>query len=52
MPSPESLSSHDFQAIYDNAVANAGKPDGPFPSPEDWREQWIYFHQYLDECPP
>jgi glycosidase len=43
MPTPESLSGHDFQAIYDRAVANAGQPEGPFSSPEDWRDQWIYF---------
>jgi hypothetical protein len=43
MPTPESLSGHDFQAIYDRAGANAGQPEGPFSSPEDWRDQWIYF---------
>lgn len=40
---PTSLFSADFQAVYDRAKARAGQPGGPFPSPADWRDQWIYF---------
>jgi hypothetical protein len=43
MATPESLSGADFQAVYDKAGATAGTPNGPFPSPADWRDQWIYF---------
>jgi len=43
MATPESLSGADFQAVYDKAAATAGTPNGPFPSPADWRDQWIYF---------
>jgi hypothetical protein len=43
MPTPESLRGADFQAVYDKAAATAGTPGGPFPSPADWRDQWIYF---------
>lgn len=40
---PTSVYSPDFQAILDHATQTADKPGGPFPSPEDWRDQWIYF---------
>jgi glycosidase len=40
---PTSLYSADFQAVYDRAKAQTGQPGGPFPSPADWRDQWIYF---------
>ncbi len=40
---PVSLFSADFQAVYDRAKAQADQPRGPFPSPADWRDQWIYF---------
>ena len=40
---PTSLFAPDFQAILDQAKQAAGKPTGPFPSPEDWRDTWIYF---------
>jgi glycosidase len=42
-PMPTSLFAPDFQAILDQAKQAAGQPGGPFPSPEDWRDQWIYF---------
>jgi glycosidase len=40
---PDSLFAPDFQAVLDQAVDQAGKPAGPFPSPQDWRDKWIYF---------
>ena len=40
---PTSLFAADFQAVLDQARRTAGQPGGPFPSPEDWRDQWIYF---------
>jgi glycosidase len=40
---PSSLSADDFQAVLDRAEQTAGRPGGPFPSPEDWRDLPIYF---------
>ncbi|MDR3633263.1 MAG: alpha-amylase family glycosyl hydrolase [Isosphaeraceae bacterium] len=40
---PNSLFAADFQVVYDQAKAQAGRPGGPFASPADWRDQWIYF---------
>ena len=40
---PASLFDADVQAVFDAAKKAAGRPDGPFPSPPDWRDQWIYF---------
>jgi glycosidase len=40
---PLSLFGADFQAVLDRAKQTAGQPGGPFPSPEDWRDVWIYF---------
>lgn len=40
---PDSLFSNDFQTVLDGAVALAGQPGGPFPSPPDWRDIPIYF---------
>lgn len=37
---PISLFAPDFQAVLDHAVSPV---TGMFPSPEDWRDQWIYF---------
>ncbi|HAM50659.1 MAG TPA: hypothetical protein DCP92_08195, partial [Nitrospiraceae bacterium] len=38
-----SLFAPEFQAVLDSAVKAAGRANGPFPSPEDWRDQVIYF---------
>src|SRR5262249_41659324 len=38
-----SLFSPDFQAVLDHAKQIAGQSGGPFPSPQDWRDIWIYF---------
>ena len=40
---PTSLFAPDFQAVLDQARRTAGQPGGPFASPEDWRDPWIYF---------
>jgi glycosidase len=40
---PDSLFAPDFQAVLDQAVNQAGQTSGPFPSPQDWRDKWIYF---------
>jgi len=40
---PDSLLAPDFQAVLDRTVSQAGKAGGPFPSPQDWRDKWIYF---------
>jgi glycosidase len=40
---PTSLFSAPTQAVVDQAKRLAGQPGGPFPSPADWRDQWIYF---------
>ena len=39
---PTSLFSPEFQAVL-NAAADPASPAPPFPSPIDWRDQWIYF---------
>jgi glycosidase len=39
---PDSLFSSDFQAIF-TAARDRGGPLLAFPSPIDWRDQWIYF---------
>ncbi len=40
---PTSLFAPDFQAILDQAVNPRSPASAPFPSPEDWRDRWIYF---------
>src|SRR5215467_11064563 len=40
---PASLFTPDFQAILDQAVNPPPPAAAPVPSPEDWRDQWIYF---------
>ncbi|PYX77019.1 MAG: hypothetical protein DMG78_00070 [Acidobacteria bacterium] len=40
---PTSLFAPDFQAILDQAVNPPTPAAAPFPSPEDWRDRWIYF---------
>ena len=40
---PTSLFAADFQAILDQAVNPPTPAAAPFPSPEDWRDRWIYF---------
>src|SRR4029077_18403208 len=40
---PTSLFDGDFQTIFDAEKNAAGQANGPFPSPPDWRDQWIYF---------
>src|SRR5438105_8257384 len=40
---PTSLFASDFQTVLDTAKRTAGQPAGPFPSPQDWRDPWIYF---------
>jgi len=40
---PTSLFATDFQSILDQAVNPPTPAAAPFPSPEDWRDRWIYF---------
>src|SRR5207253_7206872 len=40
---PASLFDAEFQAIFDAAKRTANQANAPFPSPPDWRDQWIYF---------
>jgi len=40
---PISLFSPDFQAVLDGAVMPSTPAAAAFPSPADWRDQWIYF---------
>ena len=40
---PDSLFAPDFQTVLNRAKRMSGQDKGPFPSPEDWRDQWIYF---------
>jgi len=40
---PTSLFATDFQSILDQAVSPPTPAAAPFPSPEDWRDRWIYF---------
>ena len=40
---PTSLFALDFQSILDQAVNPPNMASAPFPSPEDWRDRWIYF---------
>src|SRR5512135_1921682 len=40
---PVSLLVPDVQMVLQQARQARGRPDGPFPSPDDWRDQWIYF---------
>lgn len=40
---PTSLFAPDFQVILDQAVNPPTPAAAPFPSPEDWRDRWIYF---------
>lgn len=39
---PDSLFSPEFQAIF-SQVRDTGGPPETFPSPIDWRDEWIYF---------
>lgn len=39
---PDSLYSPEFQAVFTQAKDKGGTPRA-FPSPADWRDQWIYF---------
>jgi glycosidase len=40
---PTSLFAPDFQVILDQAVNPPSPAAAAFPSPEDWRDRWIYF---------
>ena len=40
---PTSLFAAQTQSVLDAAVKNADKPNGPFASPQDWRDLPIYF---------
>jgi glycosidase len=40
---PTSLFDADVQSVIDQAKQTAGTSQGPFPSPEDWRDNPIYF---------
>ena len=40
---PTSLFAADFQSVLDQAVNPPNPATAPFPSPEDWRDRWIYF---------
>jgi hypothetical protein len=40
---PSSLFAADFQAVLNQAVNPPTPAAAPFPSPEDWRDRWIYF---------
>src|SRR6266705_2074313 len=40
---PTSLFAPDFKAVLQHARQTSGTPGGPFPSPQDWRDEWIYF---------
>jgi glycosidase len=40
---PTSLFAADFQSVLDQAVSPPNAAAAPFPSPEDWRDRWIYF---------
>jgi hypothetical protein len=40
---PTSLFAGDFQSVLDQAVTPPSPAAAPFPSPEDWRDRWIYF---------
>jgi glycosidase len=40
---PTSLFAPDFQSVLDQAVNPPSPAAAAFPSPEDWRDRWIYF---------
>jgi glycosidase len=40
---PTSLFAADFQAVLDRATNPTRGGTAPFPSPQDWRDRWIYF---------
>jgi len=40
---PTSLFSPDFQSVLNQAVNPPTRAAAAFPSPEDWRDRWIYF---------
>src|SRR5450755_4197744 len=40
---PSTQFSPDFQVVLDQAVTPPNPAAAPFPSPEDWRDRWIYF---------
>ena len=40
---PNSLFEKDFRDVIKRAADARGSAKAPFHSPEDWRDQWIYF---------
>ena len=40
---PASIFDTEFQNVLKSAKESAYRADGAFPSPADWRDQWIYF---------
>ncbi len=40
---PTSIFDTEFQNVLKAAKESAHQADGPFPSPADWRDKWIYF---------
>jgi glycosidase len=40
---PTSIFDTEFQDLLKSAKKSAHQADGPFPSPADWRDKWIYF---------
>ena len=40
---PTSIFDTEFQNVLKSAKKSAHQADGPFPSPADWRDKWIYF---------
>jgi glycosidase len=40
---PTSIFDTEFQNVLKSAKKSAHLADGPFPSPTDWRDKWIYF---------
>jgi glycosidase len=40
---PSSLRAPEVDAVIADAQRTRGTPQGPFPSPQDWRDHWIYF---------
>jgi hypothetical protein len=40
---PTSIFDTEFRHLLKSAKRSAHQPGGPFPSPADWRDKWIYF---------
>ncbi len=40
---PTSIFDTEFQNVLEAAKKSAHQANGPFPSPADWRDKWIYF---------